>query len=112
VSISSAKTILVTSIISLCLTGCATVNHPDDHWFARDKAYHFAVASAISAGATLAAGDSDAAPVIGVGVAMAFGAGKETYDRDVKKTYWSWKDLAWDLAGAAAGALAATAANP
>ena len=110
-SISDAKTVLLAPIIILFLAGCATVNHPDDEWFGRDKAYHFAAASAISAGATLAAGDEDAAPVIGVGVAMTFGAGKETYDRDVKKSYWSWKDFAWDFAGAVAGALAATAAK-
>ena len=110
-SISNAKTILLASIPLLFLTGCATVNHPDDHWFARDKAYHFAVASAIGAGATVAAGDNHAAPVIGVGVTMCFGAGKELYDRNVRKTYWSWRDLAWDLAGAVAGAAAATAAR-
>ena len=44
-------------------------------------------------------------------MAVSFGAGKELYDRNVKNTYWSWKDLAWDLAGAVAGALAATAAD-
>ena len=107
----NAKTMLLASISLLFLTGCATVNHPDDQWFARDKAYHFVAASVIGAGATLAVGDGDAAPVIGVGVAMSFGAGKELYDRDVKKSYWSWKDLAWDCAGAVAGALAATAAK-
>jgi putative lipoprotein len=110
-SISSARKALIAPILALFLFGCATVNHPDDHWFARDKAYHFAVASAIGAGATLAAGDEDAAPFIGVGVALSFGAGKELYDRDVKKTYWSWKDLAWDLAGALTGSLLAEASK-
>ena len=102
---------LAVLISALLLSGCATVNHPDDSWFSRDKAYHFAAASAIGAGATWAAGGDDAAPVIGVGIAVSFGAGKELYDRNVKNTYWSWKDLAWDLAGAVAGALAATAAD-
>ena len=110
-SISNARKGLIAPICALFLLGCATVNHPDDNWFARDKAYHFAAASAIGAGATFMAGSEDAAPVIGVGVAMSFGAGKELYDREVKKTYWSWKDLAWDLAGAVAGAAAAAAAN-
>ena len=110
-SIWNAKTILLASIPLLFLPGCATVNHPDDHWFARDKGYHFAAASAIGAGTTFAMGDESAAPVVGVGVAMAFGAGKELYDRDVKKTYWSWKDLAWDLAGALTGNVLAEAAK-
>jgi putative lipoprotein len=111
-SISNAKPFLAASILMLFLAGCATANHPDDHWFARDKAYHFAAASAIGAGATWAAGHEAAEPVIGVGVAMAFGAGKELYDRDVKKTYWSWKDFAWDFVGAVAGSALAAAAQP
>ena len=110
-SIWNAKAIFLVSVLMPFLTGCATVNHPDDQWFARDKAYHFIAVSVISAGATAAAGDTDTAPVIGMGVAMSFGAGKELYDRDVKRTYWSWKDFVWDCVGAVAGAAAATAAR-
>ena len=111
-SISSARKAIPVSFFALFLCGCATMSsHPDDQWFARDKAYHFAASAAIGAGATLAAGDEDAAPIIGLGVAMSFGAGKEAYDRGVKKTYWSWKDFAWDFIGGVAGALAAEAAK-
>ena len=111
-SLSRAGRLCSALLAAVLFSGCATANHPGDRWFSRDKAYHFAVASALGAGATAAADGNDAAPVIGVGVAMSFGVGKELYDRDVQKEYWSWKDLAWDLAGAVAGAAAATAAKP
>ena len=45
-----------------------------------------------------------AAPVFGFAMALGAGAGKEWYDQNVKKTYWSWKDFAWDLVGGAGGA--------
>ncbi|ALS13723.1 hypothetical protein AOU28_20060 [Pseudomonas aeruginosa] len=39
----------------------------------------------------------------GLSFSLAFGVGKELYDSRSAGSGWSWKDLAWDLAGAAAG---------
>lgn len=43
----------------------------------------------------------------GVVVTLAIGALKERYDRDVKGTEWSDRDMLWNLLGAGVGALAA-----
>ena len=96
-------------------SGCATLGPPDDDWFGRDKAKHFVVCVAAGAAAAAAAGESGArdAPAFGIGLgfAAALGAGKETYDLRVKKTYWSWKDFTWDLLGGAVGASLAVSAR-
>lgn len=103
----NAKTIIAAPILALLLGGCSTMNHPDDHWFGRDKAYHFGISAGISAGLAAAAennGCNDGeAMVFAVAFTMPVGVGKELYDRKVKKTYCSGKDLVWDLVGALAG---------
>lgn len=95
--------------------GCATFGRADDPWFGPDKAKHFVAGALMGAGGTAVALHNDAddpeAVLVGVGFAITVGAGKEWVDRNVRKTFWSWKDLAWDLAGAAAGAFAAAAAS-
>lgn len=115
VSMGNAKRTFALPILAVFLFGCATANHPDDSWFARDKAYHFGISAGVSAGiATVALnnGQSDAeAMVYAVAFTMPLGVGKEVYDREIKKTYWSWKDLAWDFAGALAGGAAGVAAH-
>jgi len=82
---------------------------------ALDKAYHFAAGALIGAGVTaLVNGDelSDVeAGARGTGAAVIAGAGKEWFDRDARKTYWSWKDLAWDLLGGLAGSFVAAGAE-
>ena len=93
-------------VLILIVSGCSSYRY-NDHLFGPDKVYHFAVAGVIGACTTAVvvrngASDSDA-PVIGVSVAMAIGAGKEFYDLSVKETYWSWKDMLWNLFGGAAG---------
>lgn len=92
----------------LSAAGCRTMAGPGDSWLGRDKAYHCGAALALAAAAAAAAHggrtpDGEAAAV-GVGFALSFGAGKELYDARIKKTYWSWKDMAWDLIGACMGA--------
>jgi uncharacterized protein YfiM (DUF2279 family) len=95
--------------------GCATANHPDDRWFGRDKVYHFTTGALIGAGVTALAGEDELSDVEagarGTGAALIAGAGKEWFDRDVRKTYWSWKDLAWDLLGGLAGSFVAAGAG-
>ena len=95
----------------LMASGCAaTKPHPGDHWFGRDKLYHFTASGVIGAGMTAVAENNrycdSEAPVIGITVAVGVGAGKEWYDVKIKETYWSWKDMVWDVIGGAAGSYA------
>ncbi|MFH0954357.1 MAG: hypothetical protein V1873_08515 [Verrucomicrobiota bacterium] len=107
--------LMIVLVPVLVLTGCATLGRPDDPWLGRDKAYHFAIGAAVGAAVTAAAGhhgaDDAEACAVAVAVTMSIGAGKEWVDRDVRKKFWSWKDLAWDLAGALAGSLIAAGAD-
>jgi len=80
-----------------------------DPWLSRDKALHFDVSAGIAAagyGAS-AAWLVDArwqALVLGGGLALAVGAGKEIVDATgLFGADPSWKDLAWDAIGAIAG---------
>ena len=97
--------------LTLVVSGCATFNnHSGDNWFGPDKLYHFTAAGVIGAGTTAVAKNNGAsecdAPVIGVSAAVGFGAGKEYYDLAVKETYWSWKDMFWNLIGCSVGSYA------
>lgn len=77
-----------------------------DQWFARDKALH------ASAGATLGLGGYAAGALVfggsgkrvasGLVAGIGVGAAKEWHDRGGRGTA-SWRDLAWDGIGAAAG---------
>jgi putative lipoprotein len=93
--------------ILLALAGCATVPVAQDPWLGPDKAKHFGI-SAVLAGATTAVavnnGLSDGeACGVGARADVRRRAGKETYDARIKKTFWSWRDLAWGLIGGLAG---------
>ena len=78
-----------------------------DPWIARDKALHFSVSAAI-AGTTYAIAATQLEArypplLVGGGVALAAGIGKETLDL---VGWWgqpSWKDFAWDVAGTVVG---------
>jgi putative lipoprotein len=95
----------------LLLSGCTTPPVNSDAWLGKDKLYHFVATTAIGAGACLAAQDNGAstakAPIIGISVAIGVGAAKEGYDQWVRHTYWSWKDLVWDVIGGVCGSFAA-----
>lgn len=99
---------------ALVCAGCATAPS-GDAWWGRDKACHLVGAGIIAGAATAAAADGGAESrdvVVGIGVAIGCGLGKEAWDLRVRGTGWSWRDLAWDLIGAALGsALAAQAAD-
>jgi uncharacterized protein YfiM (DUF2279 family) len=90
------------------VSNCATFhNHCGDSFFGKDKLYHFTATGIIGAGTTAVANNNGiskhSAPVVGISTAVGIGAGKEWYDTSVKKTYWSWKDMIWDLIGGSAG---------
>ena len=93
-------------IMLLAMSGCSSYGY-NDPFFGRDKLYHFTASGVIGAGTTMASSlngilDRDAA-LIGISVAMSFGSGKECYDMNVKGTFWSWKDMFWDLMGGVTG---------
>lgn len=98
-------------IATLLHAGCSAMNnHPGDDWFGRDKLYHFTACCAIGAGTTAVSLnngiDTPEAPVAGIGMSIAIGAGKEWYDLGIAGKYWSWKDMVWDIIGGAAGSWA------
>ena len=79
-----------------------------DPWFGRDKLIHFAASGSLAvvgyAGASML---TENRPVrIGAGATLALGAGvaKELWDLDGHGDA-SWRDLSWDLIGAATGLL-------
>lgn len=90
-------------------SGCASLRHEGDPWWGCDKAQHFAVCGLAGAAGALAARQGDFSDgrsfLIGTGVAVGLGVGKETYDARIQRTYFSGKDLVWDLLGGVAGSL-------
>ena len=102
------KPTLLFIIIALLFTsGCATTGQHNDDWFGEDKAAHFFV-SCVVAGAAAAASkdrgmDDGESFAFAMGITISMGGAKEAYDLYIKKTYWSWKDMTWDLLGALAG---------
>lgn len=100
---------LLTSIILVLVAGCSTTAHKNDAWFGRDKMSHLAVSGVVSAAATKIAQDNGAsecrAPMIGFSIAMLVGATKEIHDKHIKGTYYSWKDMTWNLLGSTLGSL-------
>jgi len=107
------RVFLMPILLLIIFCGCSVRPHPEDRMFGRDKLYHFMAAGAFGAGAAAVASNNgvgdNAAPTAGIAVGVTVGAGKEVYDVTVKQTYWSWKDLFWDVAGAVAGSYAAMA---
>ena len=79
-----------------------------DPWFGRDKLIHFAASGSLAVvGYANAAMLTENRPArIGAGAALAVGAGvgKELWDLDGHGDA-SWRDLSWDLIGAATGLL-------
>lgn len=101
----------------LVLAGCSTFHwsrDEEDQWLAVDKAQHFSASAASSFGTTWGARTLGAptAPAAAGGFTITLSAGalKELWDATASDgSGWSWKDLAWDLAGSAVGTWAGTA---
>ena len=100
-------TIAAISLAAALLSGCASLRHAGDPWWGEDKAQHFAVCGLAGAAGAFAARQGDlpdgSSFGIGVGVALGLGLGKEAYDARIQRTYFSGKDLVWDLLGGVAG---------
>ena len=96
------------TLISTLLMVCSGCTHfAQDSWTGKDKAQHF-VGSAVLAAAGTAYADrqnmsSARSRSFGLLFAISLGAGKELWDSRQGGTGWSWKDFAWDVAGAATG---------
>lgn len=92
-------------ILTTEITGCAFEQDKSD-WFGADKFKHFTVSTAMSAGFTHLAEKNQPdclALATGTSLSISVGLGKEWYDRDVRKTYWSQKDFFWDVMGSLFG---------
>jgi putative lipoprotein len=91
----------------LCCCGSGGAHIAKDQWTGRDNAEHF-VASAALAAAGSEYGQrqylSDLqSQTIGFLFSLSPGTEKEWYDSRPSGSGWSWKDFAWDAAGAASG---------
>lgn len=99
--------VLFLLVVTVLVTGCATASPQNDSWFGRDKAKHFLTAGLISGASAVIADkrgkDNDESFYFAFGTTISLGAAKEVYDLKIRKTGWSWKDLAWDTLGALAG---------
>ena len=104
-------TLVLVIMVGWCVifSGCATVNGRSDPWFGKDKLYHFTVAGVIGAGTSAVACNNGAseqeAPMIGLSVVLGLGTGKELYDKYIQHTYWSWKDMFWNVIGGTLGGI-------
>lgn len=104
--------------LGLCLglASCTTFrasNDDEDQWFAEDKAKHFGVSAASGFATTWSARSAGvpAAPAAATGFSITISGGlaKELWDATASDgSGWSWKDLAWDLAGTTVGTWAGT----
>lgn len=93
------------AFLLLCCSGCT--HFAQDRWTGRDKAQHF-ISSAFFAAAGNSWGEhqqwsAGQSASFGLLFSLSLGVGKELYDSRAGGTGWSWKDLAWDVAGASAG---------
>jgi len=87
----------------------------EDPWFGQDKTKHFGYSALLGGLSSWVALEEDAsdreAIVVGLAIVIPLGVAKESYDRNVKETFWSWKDLTWNIIGSLAGSLLAVAAD-
>ncbi|MRS14612.1 YfiM family lipoprotein [Enterobacteriaceae bacterium RIT691] len=90
---------------SLLLCGCSHM--ANDAWTGQDKAQHFIASAILSAAGNEYAqhqGNSqDKSAAYGLMFSISLGAGKEFWDSRPAGSGWSWKDFAWDIAGATTG---------
>ncbi len=104
--------LLLVLVCAFGSNGCVNGASQADPWLGGDKLKHAAISAGIAAGSTLFAKEAEvsasSAPIIGFSASFAVGIGKETYDQQIRKTFWSWKDLCWDALGSTVGSLAAS----
>ena len=79
-----------------------------DSWSGQDKAQHFIASAMLSAAGNEYAQQHqgisrDHSAMIGFMFSVSLGASKELWDSRPAGSGWSWKDFAWDVAGATTG---------
>lgn len=87
------------------MSGCA-FEQDKSNWFGADKFKHFTVSTVMSAGFTHFAEKHQpecVAFATGTSLSISVGLGKEWYDKNIRKTYWSQKDFFWDVIGSLFG---------
>jgi len=89
----------------ILLSGCSHM--AQDGWTGRDKAQHFLSSAMLSAAGNEYAQrrgmSRDRSGAVGVMFSISTGASKELWDSRPVGSGWSWKDFAWDVAGATTG---------
>ena len=94
------------SLVPLAARGEVTETPARDAWFARDKALHYSVSAGLAGagyvGGALLFDAPEARWLTGAGVALGAGVAKEVYDAG-RGSFFSWKDLTWDVLGTASG---------
>lgn len=97
------RSMLLLASMSLC--GCSHM--ANDAWTGQDKAQHFIASAMLSAAGNAYAQDQglshDRSAAYGLLFSVSLGAGKELWDSRPSGSGWSWKDFAWDIAGATTG---------
>ncbi|EPL4121733.1 YfiM family lipoprotein [Citrobacter amalonaticus] len=87
------------------LSGCSHM--AQDSWSGQDKAQHFIASAMLSAAGNEYAQHQgisrDHSAMIGFMFSVSLGASKELWDSRPAGSGWSWKDFAWDVAGAMTG---------
>lgn len=90
--------------VLLC-SGCA--HTASDAWTGRDKAEHYFASAALAAAGSEVSQRQHRSRAqsssVGFMFSLSLGAAKEGFDSRPAGSGWSWKDLSWDLAGAASG---------
>lgn len=91
--------------VLLLLSGCSHM--ANDQWHGQDKAQHFLASAMLSAAGNEYAQHQgysrDRSAAIGFLFSVSLGATKEFWDSRPAGSGWSWKDFAWDVAGATTG---------
>jgi putative lipoprotein len=111
-STGSAAASLV-ALVATFLTGSGLARAADpDPWFGPDKALHFEAAGSLAivgyAGTSMMSTSRPLRAAAGAALGVGAGAAKELWDLDGHGDP-SWRDLTWDLVGAATGVLVAAA---
>jgi putative lipoprotein len=85
-----------------------------DPWWGRDKLIHFSASASLAivgyAGTSMGTENRPARAAGGAALAVGAGAAKELWDLDGHGDA-SWRDLTWDLIGAATGVLVSLAVD-
>ena len=101
--------VLIQGCASVGGTGASRLKNSSDPWFGQDKYYHALTSAAIARLAAKRAERNSSNPcaplVVGLGVSLSAGTAKELYDKNVRKTIFSWRDMVWNAVGALLGSL-------